>query len=193
LVVAPGREQEHREHNIVHSEPDSCARGDAATKALGWTSPYFVDPTTIAEDGPTGGGGFVAATIFFTLDVADFHRQPRWEEDIKHCRRGTREVCAVIENNRGSTARSAPTARFESIARSICTRRKRRAILQAVTASKGEGRFVPSLDGRDRLSADARRTASSSSLLLAAAKVPLHTIAPSFSRAVNKGVDYGAT
>src|SRR3984885_5442378 len=68
--VAPVWDKSNREHNIVHSEPTSVrAQADPATPSLGWTAPYFVDADHI---GVKTVDRFVAASDFFTLDVADF-------------------------------------------------------------------------------------------------------------------------
>ena len=49
--VAPVWNKSNREHNIVHSEPDSVrTEADAAVKTLGWTNPYFVDADHISEE-----------------------------------------------------------------------------------------------------------------------------------------------
>src|SRR3954470_3369458 len=81
VEVAPVWNKSNREHNIVHSEPDSVrAEADAATKALGWTSPYFVDADHI---GVKTVDRFVDTADFFTLDVADFIAKPAEAADIK--------------------------------------------------------------------------------------------------------------
>src|SRR5215207_8451699 len=81
VEVAPVWNKSNREHNIVHSEPDSVrAEADAATKSLGWTGAYFVDADHI---GVKTVDRFIAASDFFTLDVADFIANPAAEAGIK--------------------------------------------------------------------------------------------------------------
>src|SRR5829696_5127400 len=80
IDVAPVWNKSNREHNIVHTEPDSVrAEADAAVKALGWTSPYFVDADHI---GLKTVDRFVAASDFFTIDVADFIGKPAADDDM---------------------------------------------------------------------------------------------------------------
>src|SRR3954469_14104497 len=70
VEVAPVWNKSNREHNIVHSEPDSVrVEADAAANALGWQGKYFVDADHI---GVNTVDRFIAASDFFTLDVADF-------------------------------------------------------------------------------------------------------------------------
>src|ERR1700685_2857324 len=78
--VTPVWNKSNREHLIVHSEPASVrVEGEAATKALNWTSPYFVDADHI---GIKTVDGFLAGSDFFTLDVADFINKPADEASI---------------------------------------------------------------------------------------------------------------
>ena len=79
--VAPVWNKSNREHLIVHSEPPTVrAEADAAVKALNWKDPYFVDADHI---GVKTVDRFVAASNFFTLDVADFIAKPAGDDDIK--------------------------------------------------------------------------------------------------------------
>jgi len=79
--VAPVWNKSNREHLIVHSEPPSVRiEADAATKALSWSSPYFVDADHI---GIKTVDGFLAGSDFFTLDVADFINKPTDEASIR--------------------------------------------------------------------------------------------------------------
>ena len=55
---------------IIKSKPDDVrAEADAAVAALGWTGAYYVDADHI---GLKTVDGFISASDFFTLDVADF-------------------------------------------------------------------------------------------------------------------------
>ena len=57
-----------REHGIVGSRPESVREAaDRAVRELGWARPYHVDADHINLDTVEG---FIAASDFFTLDVA---------------------------------------------------------------------------------------------------------------------------
>ena len=69
IDVTPVWNKSNREHAIVGSRPDDVrAEADAACAARGWRRPYFVDADHI---GLRTVDGFVEASDFFTLDVAD--------------------------------------------------------------------------------------------------------------------------
>ena len=68
--IAPVWNKSHREHTIVGSRPaDVRAEADAAVQARQWKGPYFVDADHI---GLKTVDGFLEASDFFTLDVADW-------------------------------------------------------------------------------------------------------------------------
>ena len=70
VEIAPVWNKSHREHTIVGSTPaDVPAEADRAVQSLGWTGPYFVDADHI---GLKTVDGFLEASDFFTLDVADW-------------------------------------------------------------------------------------------------------------------------
>ena len=67
---APVWNKSNREHQIVGTEPsETRAEADAAVKALGYTAPYFVDADHINLGNVDR---FIAASDFFTIDVADY-------------------------------------------------------------------------------------------------------------------------
>ncbi len=67
--VVPVWNKSHREHTTIGSEPGQVRNAaDAAVKSLGWTTSYYVDADHI-DLGTVD--GFLAASDFFTLDVAD--------------------------------------------------------------------------------------------------------------------------
>ena len=62
-------DESHREHTIVGSKPgDVRTRGRRPVQALAWNGPYFVDADHI---GLKTVDGFLAASDFFTIDVAE--------------------------------------------------------------------------------------------------------------------------
>ena len=67
---APVWNKSNREHQIVGTAPsETRAEADAAVKALGYTAPYFVDADHINLGNVDR---FIAASDFFTIDVADY-------------------------------------------------------------------------------------------------------------------------
>jgi hypothetical protein len=70
LAVCPVWNKSNREHTIAGSKPDDLrAEADEAVAALGWTGGYYVDADHISLKNVDW---FLAASDFYTLDVADF-------------------------------------------------------------------------------------------------------------------------
>ena len=70
IDIFPVWNKSNREHLIIGSQPDDLrAEADAAVAALGWTGAYYVDADHI---GLKTVDSFIAASDFFTLDVADY-------------------------------------------------------------------------------------------------------------------------
>jgi hypothetical protein len=80
ISVHPVWNKSNREHLLVKTKPaDLRAEADAAVAALGWTEPYYVDADHI---GLKTVDGFLRASDFFTIDVADFVGHPAEPESI---------------------------------------------------------------------------------------------------------------
>ena len=68
--ITPVWNKSQREHGIIGTKPNDVRQeADAAVAAGAWEGPYFVDADHI---GMANVDGFVEASDFFTLDVADF-------------------------------------------------------------------------------------------------------------------------
>src|SRR6185503_14906550 len=81
VEVIPVWNKSNREHTIIGSEPASVrAAADAAVKALGWTKPYHVDADHIRIETVDR---FLAASDFYTIDVADSIGKPATPNAVK--------------------------------------------------------------------------------------------------------------
>src|SRR4051812_9886077 len=81
VEVIPVWNKSNREHTIIGSEPGSVrAAADAAVKALGWTKPYHVDADHIRLETVDR---FLAASDFYTIDVADSINQTAAGDSVK--------------------------------------------------------------------------------------------------------------
>ena len=68
VEIVPVWNKSNREHSYIHSLPvDTRIEADAAVKALSFQGSYYVDADHINLSNVTG---FLAASDFFTLDVA---------------------------------------------------------------------------------------------------------------------------
>src|SRR5215831_5144372 len=74
VVIAPVWNKSNREHTLIGTKPDDVrAEADAAVEAAGWAHDYHVDADHV---GLKTVDAFLAASDFFTLDVADFIGEP---------------------------------------------------------------------------------------------------------------------
>jgi len=189
VEVVPVWNKSNREHEIIGTLPgDVRAAADAAVLADQWAGSHYVDADHINNDNVDG---FIEASDFFTLDVADFTGKPAAVSDIE----------AFVEKH------SCFTTPFsvEGIDGEFCVSKEQIAeiaakylyavqqagvIYRKVAAAKGEGNFVTevSMDETDQ-----PQTPLDMLFILAAISdegIPAQTIAPKFTGRFNKGVDY---
>src|ERR1700740_3798727 len=70
INVFPVWNNSSREHTLIKTKPlDVRSEADAAVRGLGWTGAYYVDADHISLKNVEG---FISASNFFTIDVADF-------------------------------------------------------------------------------------------------------------------------
>src|SRR4051812_15640468 len=187
--VAPVWNKSNREHNIVHSEPDSVrAEADAATKALGWANPYFVDADHI---GLKTVDRFLAPSDFFTIDVADFIGKPAADDSVRAFVVSNVKYAGSLRVPGIDAALDVTAGRIEAIARKyLYAAQEAGKVYRYIESKKGAGKFVPevSMDETDQ-----PQTPVELLFILAAIareKIPVRTIAPKFTGRFNKGVDY---
>jgi hypothetical protein len=189
VSVAPVWNKSHREHQIIHTCPDSVrAEADAAVADLNWTGPYHVDADHIGLDTVDA---FLAASDFFTLDVADFTGQGAPDDAIdafvaKHEAfvgqldiEGIDEAFTITRDDILACAR-----------KYLLAVRKAGEIYRHIESAKGAGQFITevSMDETDQ-----PQTPLEMLFILAAIadeSIPAQTIAPKFTGRFNKGVDY---
>lgn len=189
VTVCPTWNKSFREHRIVHTDPASVrTQADAAVRALGWDAPYYVDADHI---GLKNVDGFIAASDFFTLDVADFTGKAADETAVQAfvARHGR------FAGTLGIPGIDAPLTitreQIEAIARKyLLAVQEAGRIYRHIAAAKGEGNFVTevSMDETDQ-----PQTPVEMLFILAAIadeKIPAQTVAPKFTGRFNKGVDY---
>ncbi len=78
--VIPVWNKSNREHMIIGSDPCSVREAaDEAVRSLGWKKPYHVDADHINLDTVDR---YIAASDFFTIDVAAFIGKPAERSDV---------------------------------------------------------------------------------------------------------------
>jgi hypothetical protein len=188
VEIIPVWNKSNREHMIVGSEPSSVrAAADAAVKAAGWKKAYYVDADHINLDTVDR---FIAASDFYTLDVAHFIGKPAKQQDLdafvaRHPELiGKLAIAGIAEPLDITQAYVVGVA-----AKYLFAVQQAGAIYQHILKNK-QGEFITEVSMDET---DAPQTPPELLIILAAIadeKIPVQTIAPKFTGRFNKGVDY---
>jgi hypothetical protein len=187
VTVVPVWNKSNREHLIVGSEPASVrAAADAAVRELSWGQDYHVDADHINLKTVDR---FIAASDFYTLDVADYIGKPAEGVDqfvARHPELSGLIAVQGIERPIELTAASVASI----AAKYLFAVQEAGRIYRHVSSVKGEGAFITEVSMDET---DAPQTPPELLVILAAIadeKIPAQTIAPKFTGRFNKGVDY---
>ena len=185
--VIPVWNKSHREHTTVGSKPDSVrTAADAAVKSLGWKKPYHVDADHIRLETVDG---FLAASDFYTIDVADAIGQPADPAAVAAFVKRHPELADTLRIPGIETPLTPTKADVERIAgKYLRAVQQAGAIARHILAKKPDCILEVSMD-----ETDLPQTPPELLVILAALadeKIPLQTIAPKFTGRFNKGVDY---
>ncbi len=189
LNVHPVWNKSNREHTIIHSRPDDVrAEADAAVQAAGWTGAYYVDADHI---GLKTVNRFLAASNFYTLDVADFTGKPASAESTgRFVDTMSRFAGSLVVPGIDQPLPLGPEAIRSAAGKFLLAIEQAGQIYRHVEKRKGRGNFVT------EVSIDETDTPQNPSELLlilamiAQEGIPAQTVAPKFTGRFNKGVDY---
>lgn len=189
INITPVWNKSHREHTIIHTEPDSVrTEADQAVEKLGWGGSYYVDADHINLKNVNL---FTDSSDFFTLDVADFIGKSATENEIntfvnkygKYA--GSLAIPGIdktIEITRGQIL---------EIARKVLFAVKEAGkIYRHIEGVKGTDNFITEVSMDET---DIPQSPVEMFFILAAIAdegIPAQTIAPKFTGRFNKGVDY---
>jgi hypothetical protein len=188
-LVVPVWNKSFREHSLIGTKPDDVrAEADAAVRALGWTSPYYVDADHI---GMKTVDGFLAASNFFTLDVADFIGKSAPEAAIASFVRDMAPFRGSLRIPGLDQPFEVTDAVIERIGRQYLY-----AVSEAgrtyrhVAASKGADNFVTEVSVDEATDPQLPFELFFILAAIARERIPVQTIAPKFSGKFLKGIDY---
>jgi hypothetical protein len=189
VEVAPVWNKSHREHTIVGSRPsDVRAEADRAVRSFGWAGPYFVDADHISLKTVDG---FLEASDFFTLDVADWIGRDAGDEAVNgFVARHERLMGQLSLPGIDRPLDISPTMIADAARKFLAAIHEAGSINRHIHEAKaGQSPVIEvSLDETDR-----PQTPAELLLILAAVAdeaIPAQTIAPRFTGRFNKGVEY---
>lgn len=189
IDIVPVWNKSYREHRIIGTDPmDTRRAADRATTELGYSGPYYVDADHINL---TNVDGFLEASNFFTIDVADYIGTPCDHEDIdafiRRCRSfiGRLNIPGLTHGiDITSEAVNATAAHFLGAVKAAAR------IYNVIAERKGKDRFIAEVSMDETERAQSPMELFIILAALAQEGVALQTIAPKFSGRFNKGVDY---
>ena len=189
VTVVPVWNKSNREHNIIGSEPGSVrAAADRAVSDAGWKQPYHVDADHINFDTVDR---FLAASDFYTIDVADWIAKPADPEYLAAFVKRHPELLGELPIPGIAHAPRIDQPFLErTAAKYLAAVKEAGRIYRKIEEGKGKGKFIPevSMDETDNPQTPAELLI----ILVAIADegIPIQTIAPKFTGRFNKGVDY---
>jgi len=187
IPVVPVWNKSNREHTLIGTEPMDVRReADAAVQAAGWKQPYYVDADHISLKNVDR---FLAASDFFTLDVADYVGKAAAPDAINaFVARHRHLVGALSLPRQAATIEITEPALLAAANKYLLAAAEAGAIHRHIAAAKKD--FVIEVSADET---DTPLTPVELLIFLAALadeRVPAQTIAPKFSGRFNKGVDY---
>lgn len=189
IEVTPVWNKSHREHTIIGTRPsDVRAEADAAVQALAFQGPYHVDADHISLKNVDL---FIAASDFFTLDVADFIGQNMDEAAAadfagRYRRYAGRLAVPSIADGIEITADQIDRAARKYLG----AVREAGRIYRHIAATQAGTPFITEVSMDETATP---QTPAELFIILAAIaeeQIPANTVAPKFTGRFNKGVDY---
>jgi tagaturonate epimerase len=189
VEIIPVWNKSNREHTFIGTLPgDVRNEADSVTKAAKFKKEYFVDADHINFDNVDK---FIAASDFFTIDVAAWIGQKAGEEDIKVF---TREA----EKYKGKLLVPGIPKPFnitgpylkQTAEKYLFATKMAGIIYRKIENQKGEGNFITEVSMDEVPHPQTPAELFFILMMLGRENIPVQTIAPKFQGRFNKGVDY---
>ena len=189
VEVTPVWNKSNREHLIIGSEPGSVlAAAQKAAREVHWKKPYHVDADHITL---ATFSRFVAASDYYTLDVAETIGQPPADAEVEGFIARHPELLLAIELPGQQRPLHMTREKATRFARKyLLAASTAGQIYRAIAAARGEALFITEVSMDETESAQEPEELLLILAALADQRVPLQTVAPKFSGRFNKGVDY---
>ncbi len=188
LTVVPVWNKSNREHAIIGSKPASVReKADAAVLSLGWKHSYYVDADHINLETVDG---FLAASDFFTIDVASAIGHPAPPSEVHTFVGRHPELLTPVSLPGLEEPLHLSRTDVENAARKYLFAVHEAALIYRRLEEGKPGGFVTEVSMDET---DTPQTPAELLVILAAIAdqgIPIQTIAPKFTGRFNKGVDY---
>jgi hypothetical protein len=189
IPIVPVWNKSNREHTIIGTQPvDTRAEADQAVKACAYTGHYYVDADHINL---TNVSGFMEASDFFTIDVAETIGRPCDQAHIDAFVKSCASYMGTLSIPGISQSFQVRPEEVKAAARQFLGAVKEAGVIYRTIADhKGAGNFITEVSMDET---DGPQSPIELFFILAALAqegVPAQTIAPKFSGRFNKGVDY---
>jgi len=188
-VVVPVWNKSFREHSLIGTTPDDVrAEANDAVRRGGWKHAYHVDADHI---GVKNVDGFLAASDFYTLDVADYIGKAPEPSAVAAFVRDMASFRGPLKIPGIDTTFEVTDAVLENIGKTYLF-----AVMEAgrtyrhVAAAKGERNFIAEVSTDEATEPQLPFELFFILGALAREKIPVQTIAPKFSGKFLKGIDY---
>lgn len=189
LEICPVWNKSNREHTIIGSTPDDLrAEAEAAVAALDWKFPFYVDADHI---GLKTVDGFVAASDFYTLDVADFTGKPAESAAIDGFVASMSKYVGLLTIPGIATPFEITNDVIAAAARKfLFAMQEAGRIYRHIVEKKGAENFVTEVSVDETDTPQTPIELFFILAMIAGEGIPAQTIAPKFTGRFNKGVDY---
>jgi len=189
ISVYPVWNKSNREHVLIKSNPqDVRAEADAAVKALNWSGAFYVDADHINLKTVEG---FVQASDFFTVDVADYVGQVPEADAVERVVKAARGIPQnlSIPGIERSFVLDEPLVRGAA-AKFLAAIQEAGRIYRRIAELKGPENFITEVSVDETDSPQTPVELLLILLMIREESVPVQTVAPKFTGRFNKGVDY---
>ncbi|HDQ44343.1 MAG TPA: hypothetical protein ENN17_02425 [bacterium] len=189
VEITPVWNKSDREHRIIGTQPPDVRReADEAVRSCGWGEAYFVDADHV---GLKNVDGFVNASDFFTLDVADFIGETAEEAGIR----------AFVDSQAGRIGdllipgldepiRVTRDLLRETAGKYLFAVRQAGRTYRHILEKKSSSDFITEVSMDETDSAQTPVELLFILAMIAREKIPVATLAPKFTGRFNKGVEY---
>mgnify|MGYP001547510708 CR=1 FL=1 len=187
--ITPVWNKSHREHTIIGTHPDHVKlEADEATKSMDWQDAYFVDADHISIHNVDL---FMASSSFFTIDIAESIGQSSAGDSIAYFKNQLEPYLDSISQRSSKTSLILDTKTINRFSEKyLAAIQEAQIVYQQIKTKKGDASSIIEVSLDETAEPQSPEEIFLILAALALHKIPAQTIAPRFTGAFNKGVDY---